>query len=166
MQLLKSLALVTVFLTSALANNPAPGIPKLYYVGSGQLTSASPNPVQINSPLGLRISNPFSGGFVNDKNGHRIGKALGGYGVENGRVDTNSLIHIDTRSTWVLADGNYAFVTFQGLGPLGQTGWFQFGVETGSSAYSYLNKMYILGNNTITGQTLKFDLYSPIAPPS
>ncbi|KAG8905188.1 hypothetical protein FRB99_000553 [Tulasnella sp. 403] len=89
---------------------------------------------------------------------------VNGTGTENGILDPNGFVHTDVRSTWVFADGDPAFVTFQGLGALATNGWFKFAVETGSTTFGYLNNLFIVGNDTIKDGTISWDLWSSSDP--
>ncbi|KAG8895768.1 hypothetical protein FRB99_000357 [Tulasnella sp. 403] len=167
MQLFKSLAtFVTVCVCSALATNPTVSLPQLFYLGSGTSTVSSAGVLEIDGPLGLRVSESFTGGTITDSKGRPLAKIISGETIENGIVDSNNEFHVDARSTWLFSDGKYGFVTLQGIGPLGGNFWAKVAVETGSTTYAYLNTMFIVANITQISVGLHLDFFSFTAPPS
>ncbi|KAG8905498.1 hypothetical protein FRB99_008843 [Tulasnella sp. 403] len=161
MQLYRSLTFLAVFLGNVLALGH--GIPDFYYVGSGNFTLAGAF-LTIKGPLGNRLSDHFSAGTIIDHRGRRIAEFVNGTGVDNGSIDLNGQLHVDLRSTWILADGEPAYMTFQGIGPLGQVGWYHFAVESGSTEFGYLSKIFIFGNNTVASGSVLLDFWSPSDP--
>ncbi|KAG8895769.1 hypothetical protein FRB99_000358, partial [Tulasnella sp. 403] len=106
-------------------------------------------------------------GTFTDHNGHPLGKLLGDYSIENGIIDPNNFLHVDARSTWKLADGNYSYVTFQGIGPAGAYDWAYLAFETASTQFGYLNNIFVLANvTTVAPGSLNIDLWTTNPLPS
>ncbi|KAG8894620.1 hypothetical protein FRB99_001094, partial [Tulasnella sp. 403] len=154
MQLYPSLVLIALLCGNVLANF----FPRLYFIGRGQLSLASNITIQIQGPDGLRTSDEFASGTLIGRDGRTLATLRSG--IENGLEDSNGFFRRDSRTTWRLADNTTAYATIQGIGPADQGESFRFDVETNSTRFGYLNKIFILGNAKTVNRSLMFSLWS------
>ncbi|KAG8955467.1 hypothetical protein FRC04_008818 [Tulasnella sp. 424] len=144
---------------SAFAGFGSPHAPHSYFVMSAVVDITSP--VQIPNPLGIRVSNTWTGGNFTAYKGNVFATVLRGAG-ENGFVDSAGFFHLDARMTLKLINENntYVYLQFSGIGQFGAVDNFYLRVETNSTKYNFLNQIFIWGNATIPGAYLLGDMFS------